>query len=154
MMKVCKCCGQELPLSMFPTNRHHRYTDGHLPVCLDCFNARCELMSPRGHRKPKQDRERRERKTPLRNTYAIQGVKAARIPMTDEERAAKRREYQRAYYRAHPEYKVRKREIATRWCKEHPERRAKMQRDFYERNKDKIREYSRQYYHKKSWKNL
>lgn len=99
-MKVCKCCGQELPLSMFPTNRHHRYTDGHLPVCLDCFNARCELMSPRGHREPKQDRERRERKTPLRDTYAIQGVKAARIPMTDEERAAKRREYQRAYYRA------------------------------------------------------
>lgn len=36
--KVCICCGEKLPIDMFPTNR--RMKDGHLGWCFDCFALR------------------------------------------------------------------------------------------------------------------
>ena len=46
MKKVCIVCGQELPISQFPTNR--RMPDGHLGWCFECFKLR--TWKPKQHR--------------------------------------------------------------------------------------------------------
>lgn len=93
-MKRCKICGYDRPESEFPANRG--YADGLLPICLDCFKARCKaFVESRRIKKPPIEEVKVEQKKIKRQVFP----KIKRGVQTPEVRVARRREYQRVYYR-------------------------------------------------------
>lgn len=93
-MKRCKICGHDRLESEFPANRG--YADGLLPICLDCFKARCKAFAEtRRIKKPPIEEVKVEPKKIKRQVLP----KIKRGVQTPEDRAERRREYKRIYYR-------------------------------------------------------
>lgn len=139
-MKRCKICGYDRPESEFPANRG--YADGLLPICLDCFNARCKAFGEsRRIKKPPIEEVKVEPKRIKRQVLP----KIKRGVQTPEERVARRREYQRIYYRNNEKKKAYYREWRARNAdkvKEYRER-------FNRLHREQIRANNLAYYHRK-----
>lgn len=116
-MKRCKICGHDRLESEFPTNRG--YADGLLPICLDCFKARCKAFAEtRRIKNPPIEEVKVEPKKIKRQVLP----KIKRGVQTPEERADRRRKYQRIYYRS-------------------SEKKKAYYREWRARNADKVKEY-------------
>lgn len=115
--KVCICCGEELPIEKFPTNR--RMKDGHLGWCFECFKLRGtedgrRIATPKGKRKKELSEEAKARRKAYIKSWREVNIDRVRgyaneyyhRKKTTEIFKEKRKAYQKAY-RQRPDVKPR-----------------------------------------------
>ncbi len=145
-IKVCTLCGQELPLTMFPTNRG--MADGHLGKCFACW----ELFTSDRQRKLVMVERKRAKKE-----EAEPAPKPKKRRMANEEARQRKNARERARYHKlkaiNPDY-IKERNakaqarVQLRRMNETEEERAQrlaVMRDYYARNAEKWREYAKKH---------
>ena len=133
MNKVCIVCGQELPISQFPTNRG--MPDGHLGWCFECFKFRTwETIL-----------KERKRETPAEPPKS-KVTKAISLRNRSEEAKEQSRSYALRYYYEHREERL---AYQNRYAKS--ERGKQLRREFEKRytKTEKYKSWLREYRHRK-----
>lgn len=142
--KACVCCGEKLPIEMFPTNR--RMKDGHLGWCFECFKLRGtedgrRIATPKAKRKKVLSEEVKAR----RKAY-IKSWREANIDRV--------RDYERAYYhkKKTSESFQEKRKVYQKEYRQRPDvkpRISAIHAAYYQRNKEQLCAKERERYYAK-----
>lgn len=153
--KLCKVCGQELPLSQFPTNRGRK--DGHLDTCFECWAIMTtDKMRVLAVVERKQRKAEEVLKPEVEPKVKLDKKQGTRVKLTNEERKQRLKEYSRRYCDAHREEIRKRNREAYHRCMADPERaahRKAKEREYREAHRERRREIQRAYYKRKKQKN-